>query len=154
MKGKPIGGVRRAQLITTYGVGSLIAVGSESFMVAGLDLWSELGPYDQIIHERRLERELGVKRFRLPPASDSEKYGDIPVVRFPEILSCPGCNRLAQARFFGATRSPAKCQKCSRELVPSRFVVCCAAATSTTFPTIAGCIRAVVRTVAMVPSMS
>ncbi|MFI9572085.1 DrmB family protein [Microbispora rosea] len=134
MKGKPIGGVRRAQLITTYGVGSLIAVGSESFMVAGLDLWSELGPYDQIIHERRLERELGVRRFRLPPASDSEKYGDIPVVRFPEILSCPGCNRLAQARFFGATRSPAKCQKCNRELVPSRFVVCCAAGHIDDFP--------------------
>lgn len=134
MKGKPIGGVRRAQLITTYGVGSLIAVGSESFMVAGLDLWSELGPYDQIIRERRLERELGVARFRLPPASESEKYGDIPVVRFPEILSCPSCNRLAQARFFGATRSPAKCQKCNRELVPSRFVVCCAAGHIDDFP--------------------
>ncbi|KAB8186357.1 DUF1998 domain-containing protein [Microbispora catharanthi] len=134
MKGKPIGGVRRAQLITTYGVGSLIAVGSESFMVAGLDLWSEFGPYDQIIHERRLERELGVKRFRLPPASDSEKYGDVPVVRFPEMQSCMSCNRLAQARFFGATRSPAKCQKCNRELVPSRFVVCCAAGHIDDFP--------------------
>ncbi|MFI9559087.1 DrmB family protein [Nonomuraea endophytica] len=134
MKGKPIGGVRRAQLITTYGVGSLIAVGSESFMIAGLDRWSELGPYDHTIHERRLEKELDVQCFRLPPASDSDKYGDIPVVRFPETQSCPGCNRLAGARFFGATRSPAKCKECDRELVPSRFVVCCAAGHIDDFP--------------------
>lgn len=134
MKGKPIGGVRRAQLITTYGVGSLIAVGSESFMIAGLDRWPELGPYDQTIHERRLEKELGVSCFRLPPASDSDKYGDIPVIRFPEIQSCPKCNRLAKARFFGATRSPAKCKECDRELVPSRFVVCCAAGHIDDFP--------------------
>ncbi|MFC3985606.1 DrmB family protein [Streptosporangium jomthongense] len=134
MKGKPIGGVRRAQLITTYGVGSLIAVGSESFMVTGLDRWPELGPYDQTIHERRLEKEFGVQCFRLPPASDSDKYGDIPVIRFPEIQSCPGCNRLAKAKFFGATRSPAKCKECDRELVPSRFVVCCTAGHIDDFP--------------------
>ncbi|MDH2430321.1 DUF1998 domain-containing protein [Sphaerisporangium sp. TRM90804] len=134
VKGKPIGGVRRAQLITTYGVGSLIAVGSESFMVAGLDRWSELGPYDHTIHERRLEKELGVQCFRLPPASDSDKYGDIPVIRFPDVQSCPGCNRLAKTRFFGAARSPAKCRECDRELVPSRFVVCCAAGHIDDFP--------------------
>lgn len=134
MKGRPIGGVRRAQLITTYGVGSLIAVGSESFMVAGLDRWSELGPFGQIIHERRLERKFGVECFRLPPASDSGKYGDIPVFRFPEVQSCPGCNRLAKAKFFGATRSPAKCKECDRQLVPSRFVVCCTAGHIDDFP--------------------
>ncbi|WP_433418741.1 DrmB family protein [Microtetraspora malaysiensis] len=134
MKGKPIGGVRRAQLITTYGVGSLIAVGSESFMVAGLDRWPELGPYDQTIRERRLEKEFGVQCFRLPPAADSDKYGDVPVIRFPEIQSCPGCNRLAKAKFFGATRSPAKCKECDRELVPSRFVVCCTAGHIDDFP--------------------
>ncbi|TDB86956.1 DUF1998 domain-containing protein [Actinomadura sp. KC216] len=103
-------------------------------MVAGLDRWPELGPYDQILRERRLERRFGVECFRLPPASDSDKYGDIPVIRFPEIQSCPGCNRLAKARFFGATRSPAKCRECDRELVPSRFVVCCTAGHIDDFP--------------------
>lgn len=134
MKGKPIGGVRRGQLITTYGVGSLIAVGSESFMIAGLNRWSEPDSCDQTIHERRLERELGVQFFRLPPALDNNNYGDVPVIRFPEVQSCPGCNRLAKARFFGATRSPAKCRECDRELVPSRFVVCCAAGHIDDFP--------------------
>ncbi|WP_051300833.1 DUF1998 domain-containing protein [Actinomadura rifamycini] len=134
MKGKPIGGVRRAQLITTYGVGSLIAVGGESFMVAGLDRWPEVGPFDQIVHEPRLQKEFGVRGFRLPPASDNDKYGDVPVIRFPEILSCPECNRLAKAKFFGASRSPAKCRECDRELVPSRFVVCCAAGHIDDFP--------------------
>lgn len=32
-----IGSVRRSQLITTYGVGAMVAVGDESVMVAGLD---------------------------------------------------------------------------------------------------------------------
>jgi hypothetical protein len=132
--GKPIGGVRRAQLITTYGVGSLIAIGSESFMVAGIDRWSEPGAYDQIIHERRLQRELAVDRFRLPPASDSDRFGDVPAVRFPEIQSCPECHRLAEARFFGAVRSPATCKQCEVQLVPSRFVVCCTAGHIDDFP--------------------
>ena len=30
------GAVRRSQLITTYGVGSVVALGDESFMVAGI----------------------------------------------------------------------------------------------------------------------
>lgn len=63
------GAVRRAQAITTYGVGSLIAVDNESFVVSGLDSadtsWStEESPR---IHERRLERLLEVDHFRLPP---------------------------------------------------------------------------------------
>ncbi|MBX9387561.1 DrmB family protein [Streptomonospora nanhaiensis] len=124
MRGKPIGGVRRAQLITTYGVGSMIAVGGESFMVAGLDHWPDSGD-DQSLQERRLEREFRVSRFRLPPASDSDRYGDVPVVRFPDYHSCPQCHRLARAREFGVSRSPAKCRTCDRDLVPSRFVVCC-----------------------------
>ncbi|SEG94130.1 protein of unknown function [Thermomonospora echinospora] len=125
--GRPIGGVRRAQLITTYGVGSIVAVNSESFMIAGIDRWPD--PEDrgeQLVHEPRLQRQLGVRGFRLPPASDNERRGDVPVVRFPLYQSCPGCNRLAKAGAFGVRRSPAKCKRCDRELVPSRFVICCA----------------------------
>ena len=39
MARKPKGEIRRSQLITTYGVGSIIAVEDESFMVAGIDRW-------------------------------------------------------------------------------------------------------------------
>ncbi|WP_344140967.1 DUF1998 domain-containing protein [Streptomonospora arabica] len=133
MRRRPLGGVRRAQMITTYGVGSMIAIGGESFMVAGINRWPD-DIHEQTINESRLEKRFGVDYFRLPPASESEKYGDVPVVRFPERHSCPECRRLADARFFGASASPAKCKNCDRELVPSRFVVCCPKGHISDFP--------------------
>jgi hypothetical protein len=53
MPAKPKGEVRRSQLITTYGVGSIVAVEDESFMIAGIDRWDP-GPPN--LHEPRLER--------------------------------------------------------------------------------------------------
>ena len=67
MAHKPKGEIRRSQLITTYGVGSIVAVEDESFMVAGIDRW-EPGPPN--LHEPRLERRLHVNGFRVPPASE------------------------------------------------------------------------------------
>ena len=52
------GSVRRAQAITTYGVGSLIAVDQESFVVSGLDDAEKSWRTDEAprIYERRLAR--------------------------------------------------------------------------------------------------
>src|SRR5205809_81098 len=38
------GSIRRSQLVTTYGVGSVVAVEDESFMIAGIDRWTVDGP--------------------------------------------------------------------------------------------------------------
>ena len=65
MARKPKGEIRRSQLITTYGIGSIVAVEDESFMVAGIDRW-EPGPPN--LHEPRLERRLRVNGFRVPPS--------------------------------------------------------------------------------------
>jgi hypothetical protein len=112
------GSVRRSQLITTYGIGSVVALGDESFMVAGLDHWP---PRTPDIHEPRLERVLRVRGFVSPPASDRR---DIPVVRFPRMYYCPVCRRLDSYGFF--TGSPNnKCSTCGVDLVPSRFVTAC-----------------------------
>lgn len=116
---KIVGSVRRSQLVTTYGVGAIIAIEDQSFIVAGIDRWDVEGPN---IHEPRLERELGVKGFVLPPTS--EKRPDIPVRRFPNWHSCPVCKRLAPHKFF-ASFSKNKCNVCGADLVPSRFVVAC-----------------------------
>jgi hypothetical protein len=115
------GKVRRSQLVTTYGVGSIVAVQDESFMVAGLDLW----PSGELqLHEPRLERRLQVSGFREPPASD--KYPDVPVIRFPRWYSCPKCRRLADHRVLAGAFDSNTCGRCNRTLVPSRFVVVCA----------------------------
>jgi hypothetical protein len=112
------GAVRRSQLVTTYGVGSIVALGDESFIVAGIDRW---GISDPNLHEPRLERELVVGGFVVPPATDG---GDIPVVRFPRWYSCPKCKRLDEHRRLTTFESNV-CGDCNRTLVPSRFVMVC-----------------------------
>jgi hypothetical protein len=135
MTGKALGGVRRAQMITTYGVGSLIALGSESFMVAGIDHWPDPVPgQEQFIHEPRLEHQLKVHGFRLPPASEEEKRGDVPMVRFPVWHSCPESGVLAEYWKWGRTSGVASCTVHDRELVPSRFVMACVHGHITDFP--------------------
>lgn len=117
------GTIRRSQLITTYGVGALVAVEDESFMVVGIDRWDVTQPgQGLLIHEPRLERELNVGSFALPPATDHDP--DVPVIRFPKWYSCPTCNRLDEHKFF-TTFDRNDCPKCGGPLVPSRFVICC-----------------------------
>lgn len=113
------GEVRRSQLITTYGVGAIIAVEDEAFMVAGIDRWRVDGPN---IHEPRLERELRVDGFVSPPAT--EGGDDVPVVRFPDMYSCPECRTLAVHGHF-TTFNGKECNACGTTLVPSRFVAAC-----------------------------
>jgi hypothetical protein len=126
MTGKALGGVRRAQMITTYGVGALVAVGSQSFMVAGIDHWPDpVEDDDLFIHEPRLERDLHVSGFRLPPASESKLRGDIPVVRFPVFHSCPESGVLTEFWHWGTPTGAPTCEEHERELVPSRFVMVC-----------------------------
>ncbi|MET7342040.1 DUF1998 domain-containing protein [Streptomyces sp. NPDC087866] len=117
------GSVRRAQMITTYGVGSIVAVDNESFMVSGIDSWNvDEAP---TVHEHRLARVLGVKSFRLPPASDDTSKDGVRVRRFPLWHSCPGCNALQHVSRFNSPPGKNECGDCHEELVPSRFVMAC-----------------------------
>lgn len=111
--------VRQSQLVSTFGVGSIIPSGDHSYLICGLDDWDErtCAP----IEEPRLARSLGVHMFRAP--STGAKRGDVPVVRFPEYQYCPECRRLARYWEFDAQKM--QCQDCVRELTPSRFVACC-----------------------------
>lgn len=119
MPQKPKGEIRRSQLISTYGIGSIVAVEDESFMVAGTDRWDPAPPN---LHEPRLERRLRVNGFRVPPAS--EDRGDVPVVRFPTWAHCGSCNRLDKhTRLTSIFKN--LCNGCSVPLIPSRFVLCC-----------------------------
>jgi hypothetical protein len=112
------GSVRRSQIVTTYGVGSIVALGDESFMVAGIDRWGVNQPN---LHEPRLERQMMVRGFVVPPATDGP---DIPVTRFPRWYSCPKCKRLDEHRKLTTFESNL-CGDCNRTLVPSRFVMVC-----------------------------
>ncbi|MFJ7300682.1 DrmB family protein [Streptomyces sp. NPDC099088] len=122
------GAVRRAQMITTYGVGGLIAVDNESFIISGLDnadrSWSRHEA--QTITEPRLANLLGVSHFRLPPASGDESEDGVRVKRFPWWQSCSTCGLLAPYKDFGSPADKSVCPTCSdNPLVPSRFVMAC-----------------------------
>ncbi|MGY1455547.1 DrmB family protein [Streptomyces sp. SS8] len=120
----PLGSVRRAQQITTYGVGAMIAIGDQSYIVSGLDTW-DIGDAD-ILSEPRLQQRLGVNGFRLPPAASAPTGKGVKVRRFPETYSCPKCCALRPFRDFGGRRNDNLCGDCEAPLVPSRFVVACA----------------------------
>ncbi|MFF2086219.1 DrmB family protein [Nocardia sp. NPDC058176] len=122
---RKLGQARRSQLVTTYGVGAMIAVENESFIVAAHDSW---GAHDAPkIFERRLAQLLGVDHFRLPPAKDPDEAHDgVRVHRFPEYYSCSKCEQLLRFRKFNSPPNEAVCLDCGKEkLVPSRFVVVC-----------------------------
>ncbi len=126
------GDVRTSQLILTYGVGSLVAVGEESFIVTGLDHWDV--EEDDELHEPRLERLLRVNRFYRPKAGDESL--DIPVRRFPVWYQCPDCDRIDEVWRFGGSWTEAVCRECAGEprLIPSRFVTACAKGHIDDFP--------------------
>lgn len=127
-KRSAVGEVRRGQLITTYGVGAIIAVQDESVMVAGIDRW----PVNHAnLHEPRLERLLSVPGFATPPAT--EEGQDIPVVRFPELVWCSACKRLDKHKVF-TTPDQNRCRDCGVPLVPSRFVIVCSRGHIDDFP--------------------
>lgn len=121
---KILGEARRSQLVTTYGVGAIIAIEDESFMLSGLDQW-DAGDQDLWIHEPRLEKHCSVRHFVLPAASGDDKKDDIPVVRFPRWYSCSDCGELDQHRNLSTARDKSECADCGGSLVPSRFVLVC-----------------------------
>jgi hypothetical protein len=103
------GNVRRAQLISPFGVGAMsVLVNGTSVITAGLDHWykadhhSSLAIEEYTEHDWRLEERLGVREFRLPPdyrfaggAGDTRNLRlTVPVLRFPRWCFCMYCKRL------------------------------------------------------------
>ncbi len=133
------GEIRRAQLISTYGIGAMVAAGDESFMVSVADDWPignedwQHPEEDVVIHEPRLEKMLGVQRFMLPPSRDEDSL-DVPVVRFPEYYYCPNCRKLDWHKGLTRDSQSSRCERCNVDLVPSRFVIACRAGHISDFP--------------------
>ena len=109
------GPIRRAQLISPFGVGAMtILPNGTSVVIAGLDHWyeklpGEAGQIDEsefVLDEWRLSKALGVSHFRLPPdyrrpsasfaAERPNQQLKVPVLRFPTWNFCPRCRRLSE----------------------------------------------------------
>lgn len=106
--------IRRSQMISPFGVGAmLVAPDGTSMIAAGLDHWYEREDGGTLDHndlvefrvlEERLQVELGVDHFRLPPDHRRPGKGQntpnahitMPFLRFPQWYSCrrSSCRRL------------------------------------------------------------
>lgn len=139
--------VRRAQLITTFGPGAMMVTRDGiSIICAGLDHWFKREPGDDgpvdlsefRIEEWRLQEELKVGHFRLPPDYRATwQYEEVPpncditvpFLRFPQWHHCPRCHRLAPEPL--ETRGVLRCDQCKSrhnkdvDLVQVRFVAIC-----------------------------
>jgi hypothetical protein len=129
-----VGDVRRSQLITTYGVGSLIAIDDQSFIVCGIDDWNVSEEFQ--VSELRLESQLNVAGFHLPPtAADPPNGRGVAVRRFPDWYQC-ACdseNLKPYGQLTGG-RTHDRCTRCNERPIPSRFIVACANGHLNDFP--------------------
>ena len=64
-----VGKLRRAQLVTTFGCGSIVDMPDYSVMIAATDYWNAKSP---VLHEANLERLLNTEGFRQPYISEED----------------------------------------------------------------------------------
>jgi hypothetical protein len=143
----PQGAIRRSQMVTTYGPGSMIDLVDQAALVGGLDFWSyDRKKGDAVIAEPRLRdalaerfraagRELSVeKAFREPPIGDDReptRYSGVQVLEFPQWFVCqnPDCRalmlksglNLKRERYWHACGRDQREHEC----VPVRFLGAC-----------------------------
>ncbi|NMB18363.1 MAG: DUF1998 domain-containing protein [Erysipelothrix sp.] len=154
MKDLPL---RRGQLVTTFGPGSLvISPEGESAMIGSLDKWyydkneNPINALDEFeIQEPRLRSLLRVDKLLMPPDfRPSYKYknaGDaltqtntdiyIPLLRFPTWHYCPVCKTLHQSEMSNRT-SWLDCKSCKdrRKMIQVPFVMVCSHGHISDFP--------------------
>jgi hypothetical protein len=102
--------LRRSQLISPFGVGSLLTQeDGTSVIICGLDFWLPKDLEDRSaleIVDVRLKERLRVSKLYRPPTISDESEGfefgpgkkknhPIPVLRFPTFYSCKSCNKLS-----------------------------------------------------------
>ena len=85
--------INRAQAIHPYGVGAIIDWGQECFVMK--DTYQGGWSIDETITLDRLQRQLGVQNFRIPPTSKNNQSSiKLPIDRFPRWLFCPHCRKM------------------------------------------------------------
>lgn len=136
---EPLGKVRRSQLIATYGIGSIVDLEKGSFMPMGLEDWEFATRLPALtIGEARLQAQLGVTHFRLPPVSEDlsgapgrvDPIHSVPAVRFPAWHQCPKCDRIGTEDNpfqLSADGSQLECSAHGKPVftTPVRFVMAC-----------------------------
>lgn len=117
--------VRQSQTITPFGVGAIIDINGESFVLAATDEWPAAVP----VVSKRLSLALDAD-FRSAPAVDGDRFRSggpgLPFARFPAWLFCKQCRRMTQRRRADEqVEVTPTCKYCTKRLVPMRIVQVC-----------------------------
>ena len=131
------GDVRQYQLISSFGIGSVVDFARDTLIIGGVDNWDRGDDWEERkIHNDNLSALTGAKYFLMPKTeSGSSRFGkshDVAAYVFPEILYCPICKKLIHYKEAVNVGKPDRCflsgkdgKNCKGRLVASRFVVCC-----------------------------
>ena len=132
------GDVRQSQLISTFGVGSIIDFVHDTVMIAGVDNWDEAKNWEERrIFNSNLQAITGVEHFLAPKTATNTPYNksqDVESFVFPQKLYCPICKHIIDAHELGNQKKKHSCfmpsvskqeKLCGGRLVASRFVIVC-----------------------------
>ncbi len=131
-----VGSIRQSQLITTFGVGSMVDFVDHTVIMSGIDNWHWADQDEYKIFNQNLQNLLGVQYFVKPKLSEKTTMwdkgsADIPASIFPTMLYCPQCKSLVSASSVTPKNNKFFCHSegCpgngKSQLVPSRFVLVC-----------------------------
>jgi Domain of unknown function (DUF1998). len=159
VKKHPVGELRPSQLILSYGVGAIVDLPHMSTLIMGIDDWDT--KKSEEISEPRLLQAIQsimgpqVKQLLTPTAEDNPgrapSYIGVPVAAFPRWMVCPACRLLAsvddgyfelKTNDFNPDRAAYRHINCPKAksaatapiVVPSRFLIACAAGHLDDFP--------------------
>jgi len=134
------GEVRQSQLISTFGVGSIVDFVSDTVMISGTDGWDTIEGWDERkLYNNNLQAITRMEFFLSPKTKAStgnifKKSNDIEARIFPQKLYCPICHHIIGAKEVGTQRHKHSCfmpnpnkenKPCGGRLVASRFVIVC-----------------------------
>ncbi len=130
--------IRRGQLITTFGIGSIISTPeNESLIVESNAYWNyeNMNDPENIIREDRLINRLKVSHLRYPPAQENEaakgSKNTISAARFPLWHYCKFCHHMRKFEPFEKMKQCANRECKSHEnpinstYIPVRFIAAC-----------------------------
>ena len=137
-----VGDIRKTQLITTFGVGSIVDFKDDTVIIASTDDW-DYNPNDiEEVEDRKILNEnlsviTDAEYFIMPRTTQStngfSKGKNIASYIFPEKLHCSRCGNIYDFRELDI-KDRHRCPQCKNDLNASRFIVVCAHGHMDDFP--------------------
>ena len=128
-----VGNIRKTQLITTFGVGSIVDFKNDTVIIASTDDWDYNPNDNEEVENRKIFNEnlsviTGAEYFLMPRTTHStnsfSQGKNILSYIFPEKLHCSRCGNIYDFRELDIKQRNI-CPHCKNNLNASRFVVVC-----------------------------